>query len=104
MIEITFNPKDFDLTVEGHAEGADTVCASVSVLTYTLGSALESLGKNCKMDFTIKEGNGHIKCKAKKGYKGNVALMYHTILCGYEGLSKSYPEHVKFVVVGGQEN
>lgn len=101
MIEITFNGKTFDLEVKGHAEGADKVCASVSALTYTLGSALETLGDGCKMEFTIENGNGHIKAKAKKGYAGNVALMFHTILCGYEGLAKSYPEHIKFVVVGG---
>lgn len=101
MIDIKLDPKTLTLTIEGHAEGADTVCASVSALTYTLVSALETLGDNCKVEYTIKEGNGSIKAKAKKGYKGNVALMYHTILCGYEGLSKSYPEQVKFVVIGG---
>lgn len=104
MIHVTFDPNKYDLQVEGHAVGADAVCASASTLVYTLESSLESLGKQAykgKPKVKIKEGNGRIYCKPKADYEPNIALIYHTILCGFKALSENYPEHVKFEVVGG---
>lgn len=104
MINITFDPKNFELEVTGHAgqdeKGHDIVCSAVSMLFYTLAQAL-----NCSEDMLkklpiikISDGNGYIKCRPKKEYTGNIARSYWTILCGIELLVEEYPQYITFSV------
>ena len=106
MIDIKFNPKTFTLDVTGHAEhgkkGEDIVCAAISTLFYTLGEALYNTRHMMAEDivFSDEDGNGHISCKPKAEYEGNVALIYWTILTGFEIVSKNYEKNVNLLVVG----
>lgn len=104
MINITFDPKNFELEVSGHAgqdeKGHDIVCSAVSMLFYTLAQALnqsEDMLKKLPI-IKIEDGNGYIKCRPKKEYMGNIARSYWTILCGIELLVEEYPQYITFTV------
>ena len=106
MINITFNPKDLELKVEGHAKhgkkGEDIVCAAISTLFYTLGEALHQSEDMMlyPLVFDDKDGNGYIKCSPKEEYAGNIARTYWTILVGMEMVANNYPKNVTFSVRG----
>ena len=106
MINITFNPSSYELKVEGHADfgkkGEDIVCSAVSILFYTLAQALydsqEMLIEHPIVDEA--DGNGHISCRPKKEYEGNIARSYWTILNGFQLIADTYKDNVKFSVLG----
>lgn len=106
MINITFDPKNYELGITGHAgqaeKGEDIVCSAVSMLFYTLADSLNKSETMLKKHPIIKmeDGNGHIKCRPKKEYEGNIALIYWTILNGLELLAEEYKEFVSFTVQG----
>ena len=101
MINIKFNPNTFTLDVTGHAEhgkkGEDIVCSAISTLFYTLGQALYESKHMMAEDivFSDKNGNGHISCKPKAEYEANVALIYWTILNGFQLVADNYEKNVK---------
>ncbi len=106
MINITFNPKTFTLDVTGHAEhgkkGEDIVCSAISTLFYTLGEALYESREMMAEDivFSDEDGNGHLSCKPKAEYEGNIARTYWTILVGFDLVAKNYKKNVTLNVVG----
>lgn len=105
MIEITFDPKNFELKIEGHAgqaeHGHDIVCSAVSILFYTLAENLSQSEEMLKKHpiINIEDGNGYIKCRPKKEYTGNIALIYRSVLVGLELLAGQYPEYINFKVM-----
>lgn len=106
MINIKFNPKTFTLDVTGHAEhgkkGEDIVCAAISTLFYTLGESLYATRYMMAEDviFDDEDGNGHITCKPKEEYEGNVSLIFWTILNGFQLVARNYKKNVNLKVVG----
>jgi uncharacterized protein YsxB (DUF464 family) len=106
MINITFDPETYTLDITGHAEhgekGEDIVCSAISTLFYTLAEALyesrEMLAED--MVFSDEDGNGHLSCKPKEEFKGNVARTYWTILVGFDLVAKNYEKNVTLNVVG----
>jgi uncharacterized protein YsxB (DUF464 family) len=109
MINITFDPKNFELKIEGHAgqakKGEDIVCASVSMLFFTLA---ESLNRSVEMlkkapIIQYEDGNGYLKCRPRKEYMGNIARTYWTILVGIELLAEQFSQYITFKVIGGEE-
>lgn len=95
--------KMVSLHMLGHAEageyGHDLVCASASILAYTLA-------QNCKMErargilkyepkIKLKKGNAVITCRANT--EDDYAEVLHTFLViqtGYQLLAHNYPEYV----------
>lgn len=106
MVNITFKPQSLELEITGHAgqaeKGEDIVCSAVSMLFYTLADSLNKSEEMLKKHPIIKmeDGNGYIKCRPKKEYQGNIALIYWTILNGLELLAEEYKEFVSFKVEG----
>jgi uncharacterized protein YsxB (DUF464 family) len=106
MIEIKFEPNTFTLDIEGHAEhgkkGEDIVCAAISILFYTLAESLNQVRHTLQEDIEItnEDGNGHISCKPKAEYEGNVSLIYWTILNGFDLIAKNYEKNVSLNIVG----
>ena len=106
MINITFNPNTFTLDITGHAEhgkkGEDIVCSAISTLFYTLGEALYESREMLAEDivFSDEDGNGHLSCKPKAEYEGNIARTYWTILVGFDLVAKNYKKNVNLLVVG----
>lgn len=100
MIEITFNPKNLELKIDGHAgadeKGKDIVCAAVSVLFYTLGNCLSDSAHMIEGDitFTDEDGHGHIQCKPKEMYVPTIQRTYYTVLTGLYMLAEAYPQYI----------
>ena len=104
MIEITFNPKNFEIKATGHAKhdvkGKDIVCSAISTLFYTLAQTLfDSHDMLEALDVDDKNGDGFIGCTPKEEYIGNIACIYRTILIGMEMVANEYPKNVKFKVL-----
>ena len=106
MVNIKFDPKNYELEITGHAgqaeKGEDIICSAVSMLFYTLADSLNKSEGMLKKHPVIKmdDGNGYIKCRPKKEYQGNISLIYWTILNGLELLAGEYKEFVSFSVQG----
>lgn len=104
MIKITFNPEKYDLKITGHADhgkkGEDIVCSAISALFYTLGEALYESRDMLEGDliFENDNGKGHIWCRPKKEYEGNIARTYWTIMVGFDLVAKNYEKNVKMSV------
>lgn len=101
MIEVTFSPNKYKLSIKGHAgysesDGKDIVCSAASALFYTLVISLEGLkGVAVKaVKQKIEPGDSMLECKIEKAYESNVALVFWTVLNGFKALSESYSENV----------
>jgi uncharacterized protein YsxB (DUF464 family) len=107
MIKITFNPKKYDIKITGHAnhgkKGEDIVCAAISTLFYTLGECLYESRDMLDGDFIFDNdnGKGHIWCRPKKEFEGNIARTYLTVMIGFDMVAKNYEKNVKLVILGG---
>lgn len=108
MIDITVNASEYDVKVTGHAGsgdfGHDLVCASVSILMYTLAQCISD-----KKDYLVKspklkliDGDGHIRCKPKERYQPCFDAMYWQTCNGLKMLSDNYSRFVKLHVIEGE--
>lgn len=103
MIEARFSPKDYRLTVKGHAgfaeAGRDTVCASASVLTFTLARNIDALshGQARKKVVRMSEGDSEVSCVPVHGMHSVVRLIFEVVCKGYEALAEEYPDYITFI-------
>ena len=93
------------LDVEGHAGyapmGCDVVCASVSILTQTLGQVafgLRELG--AEVAYQELEGAVHIMIRTDDTDEGrelfeSASCSLRTVETGYRMIAMQYPDHVK---------
>lgn len=100
MIKVTFTErgKNLSLRLEGHAEyaehGKDIVCASASILTYTLASIVDSFDE-VESVIDLKDGDTTIECQCKDEQTFvKVANAYHYTEIGYALLAQNYPQYV----------
>ena len=104
MITVTFTEKgeNLSLRLEGHAgyaeHGKDIVCASASILAYTLASIIESLGDDVESVIDMTGGNATIECKCN-GTRTYVKAInaYHFTRMGYALLAHNYPQYVRLI-------
>ena len=113
MIRVKFeyrtNSRECCLLVRGHAGqadvGQDIVCASASILAYTLAQVIKAM--NSHKDFTdppvieLESGNATIICQAKDDYL--FAELMHTffvVQTGYTLLAHNYPQYVELITDG----
>ena len=90
------------LSVNGHAGagdiGHDIVCASCSILSYTLAQAvlvMESEGKLRKTPKTdIEDGSGRIVVKPKEAYIMEALHYFYMAYVGFTLLHENYPQFV----------
>lgn len=102
MIEVKRN--GLTLTIKGHAQsaekGKDLICASASILFYTLVeniSRLEDMGK-CKSQIKALEGDAEVKVIASPSEFDVVTSIFNTIMVGYEVLANEYPEFIRILI------
>lgn len=109
MIKVTYHRDRNRVDVQGHAKsgeaGHDLVCASASILVYTLASFVENMKKarqayNPKID--LREGDAVISCEPPSRYKGAVTLVFDSICGGFELLAKDYPDNISYEIRGKQ--
>lgn len=95
MIKVTFTESDnkLSLRLEGHAgyaeHGQDIVCASASILAYTLASIVESLDEGATI--SLESGDSMIECESNPRTRN--AFNYTKV--GYSLLAHNYPQYVR---------
>jgi uncharacterized protein YsxB (DUF464 family) len=103
MINVVYHRDLNRVEVRGHAQsgevGHDLVCASASILVYTLASFVENMQRakqvyNPKTE--LKEGDALIYCDAPNKYKHSITLVIDSICGGFELLARNYPDNIKF--------
>lgn len=107
MIKVVYHRDLNRVTVEGHArsgeEGHDLVCASATILVYTLASFVNNM-KLAKQVYNptakLNEGDALISCEPPKRYKNSVTLVFDSICGGFDILAKSYPDNISFEMIG----
>lgn len=105
MVKISFWQEDdgyIRMTVKGHAKsapyGEDLICASASMLVYTVAQAVTFYHEQGYLEekpkLKIREGKSSICVKPKEEYRAEVLHAFWTVQCGAHVLAKNYPEYV----------
>ena len=105
MIQVTYYRTYNRLTVTGHAgsaePGKDLVCASASILAYTLAANVANMADNGQVRqpiMNMDEGNTEISCKPRHNLKATVALVFDSICAGFQLLAHQYPEYISYTI------
>lgn len=103
MIKVTFTERgrNLSLRLEGHAGyaeiGKDIVCASASILAYTLASIIDSFDE-VESVINLESGNTTIECECKDDMTfTKVANAFHYTQVGYALLEHNYPQYVRLM-------
>jgi uncharacterized protein YsxB (DUF464 family) len=107
MINVVYHRELNRVSMQGHAKsaekGQDLVCASASILVYTLASFVENMkgaGQVYNPTVELEEGDALIYCDAPPRYKGPITLVFDTICGGFELLARDYPENISYEIRG----
>lgn len=105
MIQATYYRKYNRLTVTGHAgsaeHGHDLVCASASMLAYTLAANVANMADNVQVRepiMKLDDGNTEISCNPRHNLKASVTLVFDSVCVGFELLAHDYPEFIKYEI------
>jgi uncharacterized protein YsxB (DUF464 family) len=106
MVKIHFwkdpEKKSIHMSVKGHAgtapKGADLVCASATMLVYTVAQAMTFMHEQgyleAKPHIKIREGKAVVSAIPKDEYSAEVLHTFWVAQCGGHVLAKNYPEAV----------
>lgn len=105
MIQGVYRPKQFLLTLEGHARsgeaGKDLVCAGFSALAVTMAenaAAMERRGMLRELEVKLERGHARIRCIPRAGYRASVRLVMDTVAMGMARLAETYSEYARLEV------
>lgn len=106
--ETTEDKKTIILTLQGHAgqaeKGRDIVCASASILAYTVAQVVAELRDKGKLKrkptLRLEEGDISIVCRPTKDAYAQAMHTYAIAQVGYALLQNTYPEYVKLTTFG----
>ena len=105
MIQATYYRSYNRLTVTGHAgsaePGHDLVCASASMLAYTLAANVANMADNGQVRAPVMdmdEGNTEISCKPRHNLKATVTLVFDAVCAGFDLLAYQYPEYITYEI------
>ena len=105
MIQVVYYRKYNRLTMTGHAgaaePGQDLVCASASMLAYTLAANVANMADNGQVRQPIienSEENTEISCNPRHNLKNTVTLVFDSICVGFELLAHDYPEYITYEI------
>ena len=107
MITVIYHRDLNRVTVEGHAQsgevGHDLVCASASILVYTLAAFVENM-KACGQvkypTIELADGKATVYCNAPKRIKASITLAFDTVCAGFELLAHNYPDNISYTIMG----
>ena len=106
MIKIHFwQEKDkgsIHMKVKGHAEtapkGADLICASATMLVYTVGQAMMFMYEQGQLEekphIKIREGKAIVVARPKEDFLAETLHTFWVAQCGAHTLACNYPEAV----------
>ena len=88
------------MKVQGHAEtapnGADLVCASATMLVYTVAQAMSFMHEQGQLEekpkLKIREGKAVIVAKPKEDFYAEALHTFWVAQCGAHVLASNYPE------------
>lgn len=97
--------KTLILTIKGHSGqaeiGHDLVCASVSILAYTLAESVRNMRIDGKLrkdpNIKMNSGDAVITCKPSKSYYAEALQVYQFAELGYSLLAHDYPDYVRLI-------
>ncbi len=105
MIEVIYYRKFHRVTVKGHAKSAeaghDLVCASASVLAYTLAGNVAKMAEGGQVRdpiMNLHEGNTEISCNPRHNLKATVTLIFDSLCVGFEMLASRYPAFISYEI------
>lgn len=105
MIQVVYHRNFHRLTITGHAgaaePGKDLVCASASILAYTLAANVANMADNGQVREPIirnNEGDTEISCNPRHNLKASVTLVFDSVCVGFELLAHDYPEYVSYKI------
>ena len=105
MIHVVYHRKYNRLTMTGHAgaadPGHDLVCASASMLAYTLAINVANMADQCQVRQPItklSDGDAEISCNPKSNLKNTITLVFDTICAGFELLAHQYPDNISYEI------
>ena len=109
MISVKFSfdkeKRECSLLVDGHAGqaivGQDIVCASASILAYTIAQVIKGMEHHGDLVGTptlkLESGDATIVCRAKDDYLFAEMMQYFLVVkTGYALLELNYPLYVEF--------
>jgi uncharacterized protein YsxB (DUF464 family) len=103
MIKVTYNPAEYRMEIQGHAEygeyGHDIVCSAASMLTMTLENMVNDHAESLIPQRCRSEGKCKVSCSPTKGNKQKCRTIFDTIFGGFELLSMNCPEYVQAVKI-----
>ena len=107
MITVVYHRDYHRLTMEGHAQSAekghDLVCASASILAYTLAQFVKNMkdaGQIRYPTLELKEGFTLIDCNPSNRISNAVKLAFDTVCAGFELLARDYPDNISYEIRG----
>ena len=105
MIQVVYYRKYNRLTMTGHAgaaePGQDLVCASASMLAYTLAVNVANMADHGQVRqpiIKLTEGESEISCNPKCKLKNTVTLVFDSICAGFELLAHDYPANISYEI------
>ena len=105
MIQAVYDRDENKITIKGHAysgePGHDLICASASMLVYTLAASVDSMKRHGHISdgvINIAEGDCVVSCEPFEQFKGAITLIFDSICAGYELLAANYPENVSYTI------
>ena len=105
MIKVTYHRDLNRVDITGHAysgeAGHDLVCASASILAYTLASFVKNMEESGQVKHpTVKleAGDAIICCSAPRRIKAQVTLAFDTVCAGFELLARNYPDNISYQI------
>ena len=105
MIQAVYYRKYNRLTITGHAgaaePGQDLVCASASILAYTLAANVANMADNGQVRepiIKVAEGDTEISCNPRHNLKASVTLVFDSICAGFEMLAHDHPEYISYKI------
>lgn len=105
MIQVVYHRKYNRLTMTGHAGSAeighDLVCASASMLAYTLAANVANMadaGQVRQPIINIREGDTEISCNPRHNLKSTVTLVFDSVCVGFQMLAHDHPEYINYEI------
>lgn len=97
-VQVTLG-KRLSLRMKGHAGsaeiGKDLVCASASILAYTLAQNIKDQEQFCeKTTIKLQEGDATIACIPKPEAHRGMQILYAAFVRGFELLQANFPDKV----------
>ena len=105
MSQVVYYREYNRLTVTGHAgaaeSGHDLVCASASILAYTLAANVANMADNGQVRQPIiknNPGDTEISCNPRHNLKASVTLVFDSVCVGFDLLAHDYPDFVSYEI------